>query len=196
MTKHWYKTVAKEKMMWNIKTFISSIHYKERKSKNYLMFYLLYLAIYQWVELYIVYENEELVNCFKICDNDWYKKYIDNWCTILSLYDILMHTFKVSWNKDEPIIPKWKMWCPVFDDILEASEKCKTFTFTVSWSDWKPMLWQIDFIHTDISKYEELKEFTWEFWWVIPMKWRKDEKVLDWKKKLNYKKARKWNDNL
>lgn len=196
MTKYWYEAIAKDQMMSDIKTEIRNIHYKERKTNNYLLFYLLYLTAYEWVELFIIYDNKEFLNCFTICDADWCKKYTDEWCTILWLYDTLINVFKLFWNKNEPVKPKWKIWCPVFDDILEASQKCKKFKFTVKWSDWQPTFWQIDFTDTDLKKYKELKEYAWEFWLVSPIKWTNDKKILDWKKKLNYKKSSKSNDNL
>ena len=191
MTKYWYNFIAKEDMLKEVRSRVRNIHYKERRKKNHLLFYLLYLTIYEWVELSVLYDHSELIDCFKICDNKSREKYINKWCTIVWLYDILINVFKVFGSKDSPKLPKGKLWNKVLEDIIEASEKATTFTYTVSWSNWMPMLWQITFIHTDPSKYPELKEYAGEYWWVIPMKWKGDRKILDWKKKLNYKKDRK-----
>lgn len=191
MTKYWYNFIAKEDIMKDILIWVRNVHFKERKKKNHLLFYLLYLTIYEWIELSILYDHSELINCFKICDKKSREKYINKWCTIVWLYDIFISVFNVFGNKDSPQIPKEKMWDKVLSDIIEASEKATTFTYTLSWSGWLPMLWVVTFIHTDPSKYPELKEYAGEYWWVIPMKWKKDQKILDWKKKLNYKEDRK-----
>ncbi len=194
MTKFAYN-FFKEDTMKSIVKWIGNIHYKENLTKNYLPFYLLYLTVNYGIELYIIYEHSERLNCFKICDEKWAKQYIEKWCTILWLYEILTEAYEVFGSNDEPEPAKWKIWQKVLDDIIEASEKCITFKYTLEWSSGKPMLWQVDFIHNDPSKYDELMQYVGDFWWVIPMKWRKDEKILDGKKKLNYKKDRNKDKN-
>lgn len=194
-TRRWYNFIAKEEIVKDVFSWVRNVHYKENKKKNHLLFYLLYLTIYEWLELSILYDHSDRINCFKVCDKKSREKYIDKWCAIVWLYNILINVFKVLGSKDNPQFPKWKVWDKVLDDIIEASEKATTFTYTVSWRGWLPMLWQITFIHTDTSKYRELKKYAGEFWWVIPMKWIGNKKILDWKKKLNYKKYGKGNED-
>ena len=193
--KHLYEFIAKQDLMGDILKYVRNIHYKESKDKNYLLFYLLYLTVYEWLELYIIYDHSEIFDCFKVCDAKSVKNYINRWCTVMWLYDILIKSFDVLWIKGEPVLSKSKVWADVLDDIIEASEKCTTFTYRVNWSWWLPMMGEVSFIHTDPKKYHEMKKYAWDYWWVIPMSWMWDEKILDWKKKLNYKKARKKDTN-
>lgn len=194
-TKHSHDVMAKDGIMNEIFKVVRNVHYKEEKSKNHLLFYLLYLTIFEWLELYILYDNSELINCFKICEFEWSKKYINGWCTILWLYDILINTFNLLWLDWKPVYSKTKAWNKVLADIIEASVKATTFKYTVSWSSWLPMIWEVSFIHTDPKKYSEMKKYAGDYWWVMPMVWMWDKKILDWKKKLNYKKARKKDKN-
>ena len=195
MTKFGHNFIAKGDNMHSILKLLRGIHYKENLTKNYLPFYLVYLTITYGIELYIIYEHTERTNCFKICDAKESKKYIEKWCTIIWLYDILIEAFSLFGSNEEPMLAKWKIWQKVLDDIIEASEKCVSFKYSLEWSSWLPMLWQIEFVHTDLTKFDELAQYAGDFWWVIPMSWTNEKKILEGKKKLNYKKDRKKDKN-
>lgn len=195
MARFAYNFIVKNESTKHILNILRPIHYKENLTKNYLLFYILNLTVTYGTELYIIYDHTERLNCFKICDEKWIKKHIEGGCTILWLYDILIEAFELFGSKEKPTPSKWKIRQKVLDDIIEASEKCITFTYKLEWSAWMPMRWQVDFIHTDMSKYEELLQYTWEYWGVIPMAWTKDKKILDGKKKINYKYDRKTEKN-
>jgi hypothetical protein len=139
--------------------------------------------------LYIVYYPKEIINHFIIADEKTLQKHLDNWCIVLCITPIFEELRKFIWLEEyenkQTIINERDQ---VFDDIRESVKHLSNFTITLEAKNKKPTYWLVEFTEVDLKKAKTLKNYTGEYWYVVPIQWSKEKKALEWKKKIKYKK--------
>lgn len=71
-------------------------------------------------------------------------------------------------------------------DLKKAKKHLTNFTVRMDIRKKRPTYGEISFYHENLSMYETLKMFAWEYGFVVPVKWSKDKKVLRGEKRLKY----------
>lgn len=85
-------------------------------------------------------------------------------------------------------------WIWVLKDIRKAQANLLSYEFSITVKRSEPTYGNVSFIHEDLSKYDSLKIFAWEYGFVVPMKWGANKKVLKWENRIKYKKTQAENN--
>ena len=75
----------------------------------------------------------------------------------------------------------------VLYDIQWANIKLKNRELTLSVKANQPTYGKIEFIHENLSKFDSLKKFCGDYWFVVPVQGSATRKVLRGEKKIKYK---------
>lgn len=79
----------------------------------------------------------------------------------------------------------------VFKDIQEFISKAGNSELTVSFRDQKPMYMKGKFKTDDMDKFQDLQEYTSDYWYVAKKSHKWVKKTIIWEKEFKYKKS--WN---
>lgn len=71
-------------------------------------------------------------------------------------------------------------------DLYHAQSKLDSFALSISVKQRKPKFWEIRFSYEDLTEYDSLKRYTWEYGFVVPTMWSKTKRILRGEKRLKY----------
>ena len=73
------------------------------------------------------------------------------------------------------------------EDVQQAQVMLNNFTVNIIAKKKEPTFGEITFVHSDLSKFSILKEYTGDFGFVVPVMGRRNIKVLKGEKRIKYK---------
>ena len=74
----------------------------------------------------------------------------------------------------------------ILEDIKRLIGKTKTWKIKIEYKDFKPSFMSWIFKTTELWKYQELKDYTWDYWYVATQNHNWKASVLVWEKLFKY----------
>lgn len=178
---------------YRIKRIFREKFFKQEIHKNQILNYIFFLFFLWKRDLYISFQD--FSNSIYLCDSKNMHNCIWWWSIIINIWSIFPFVWEniLKWDlkiKYQNYI-KSNFWNTnilheILEDIKRLIGKTKTWKIKIEYKDFKPSFMSWIFKTTELWKYQELKDYTWDYWYVATQNHNWKASVLVWEKLFKY----------
>lgn len=177
---------------YKMKKIFKQTFSKQEIHKNQILNYIFFLFFLWKDDLFI--SLRSFTNSIYLCDNTNLYKCIWEWSTVINIKNIAPFYDKDSSehikNKYQNFVKNDQVNTNILDKILEdikkLIEKTKTWQINIEYKDFKPAYMSWLFKTTELWKYQELKDYTWDYWYIATKNHNWRASLLVWEKLFKY----------
>ena len=178
---------------YGIKRIFKKTFIKQEIHKNQILNYIFFLNFLWKRDLYISFQD--LSNSIYLCDSKNIQNSVWWWSILIHTWTMFPYVWKnIIWEnirKKYQDYIKSNSWntnilYEILEDIKKLIGKTKTGKINIEYKDFKPSFMSWLFKTTELWKYQELKDYTWDYWYVATKNHNWKASLLVWEKLFKY----------